>query len=174
MNCKQMRTAAGGVVFDADHKRVLLRKPTQNPGFDDLQWTHAKGGVDPGESLEHCAIREVLEEMGIHAQILERIPGTFLGTTSENTYFAMQYVSKAGPFDSETQEVRWFGIDEAFLAMQSGSNKKSVFRDMSVLKKACELLKIPNLGFAWILPSDESLRKEYLYEKKYLLRNLAP
>jgi 8-oxo-dGTP pyrophosphatase MutT (NUDIX family) len=78
-----------------------------------LQWTHAKGGVDADESLEDCALREVREEMGIAAKILARIPGSFQGTSSENIYFVMQFVSEEGRFDSETQETRWFSIDEA-------------------------------------------------------------
>ena len=145
-----MRTAAGGVVFDASHSRVLLRKPTQNPGFDDLQWTHAKGGIDPGETLEECALREVREEMGIRAKIVAPIDGSFRGTSSVTSYFVMEFLASEGSFDSETQEIRWFSVDQAYLAIRRGTNETGMLRDMVVLKKAAEILGVPNGGIAWM------------------------
>ena len=60
---------AGGLVFD-DEGRVLLIRDRN--GF----WVFPKGHVDPGETPEEAAVREVLEETGIRAQILAPLKTT--------------------------------------------------------------------------------------------------
>ncbi len=130
-----MRRSAGGVVIHPDGDKVLLRKPAQNPGYDDLQWTHAKGGLD-GQSPEEAALREVEEEMGVQAIIVAEIPGWFSGSTTMNKYYVMQWVSGDGVTDEETEDVRWFTWDEAESAMRTGSNTGSIERDITVLRAA--------------------------------------
>ncbi len=53
---------AGGIVFHGD--RVLVLKNLKGA------WVFPKGHVELGESHEQAALREVLEESGVHAQIL--------------------------------------------------------------------------------------------------------
>lgn len=59
-----MRTilAASGVVIDT-HGRILLVLRTNDPEAG--HWTVPGGRVDPGETLEEAAAREVAEETGI-------------------------------------------------------------------------------------------------------------
>lgn len=52
-----MIKAAGGVVFN-EHKQVLIIKRLG-------KWDLPKGKIDPHESTEHAAVREVEEECGI-------------------------------------------------------------------------------------------------------------
>ena len=62
--------AAGGVVVDnkATPPRVLL---VHRPRYDD--WSFPKGKLDPGETVEEAALREVLEETGIRCRIVRKI-----------------------------------------------------------------------------------------------------
>ncbi|HKA23208.1 MAG TPA: NUDIX hydrolase [Blastocatellia bacterium] len=62
--------AAGGVIIDsrATPPRLLL---VHRPRYDD--WSFPKGKLDPGETVEEAAIREVLEETGIQCKIVRKI-----------------------------------------------------------------------------------------------------
>jgi len=56
--------AAGGLVLnDEGAVLMMLRRG---------KWDLPKGKLDPGESLETCAVREVQEETGVHKVILEK------------------------------------------------------------------------------------------------------
>jgi 8-oxo-dGTP pyrophosphatase MutT (NUDIX family) len=64
--------AAGGVVIDrtgAGGPRVLL---VHRPKYDD--WSFPKGKIDPGETVEQAALREVKEETGFDCRITGRLP----------------------------------------------------------------------------------------------------
>jgi 8-oxo-dGTP diphosphatase len=58
--------AAGGVVWRAgtDGPEILL---VHRPRYDD--WSLPKGKLDPGESFEQAAVREVLEETGVAVRL---------------------------------------------------------------------------------------------------------
>jgi ADP-ribose pyrophosphatase YjhB (NUDIX family) len=61
-----VRRAAGGVVYAFDpggELRLLLIRDKQG------RWTLPKGHLEPGESAEHAALREVREETGIEAEL---------------------------------------------------------------------------------------------------------
>jgi 8-oxo-dGTP diphosphatase len=62
--------AAGGVVVDhgTSTPKVLL---VHRPRYDD--WSFPKGKLDPGETIEDAALREVHEETGIESKILSKI-----------------------------------------------------------------------------------------------------
>ena len=129
------RKAAGGVVVHPDGQRVLLRRPTPNPGFDDLEWTFAKGRLD-GESVEVAALREVREELGVAAEIRCPIPGWFLGRTTANRYFVMRWQADVQQPDFETADVRWATWTEAPALMRLGRNEDALERDVRILKAA--------------------------------------
>jgi len=62
--------AAGGIVVDnkTTPPRVLL---VHRPRYDD--WSFPKGKLDPGETVEEAALREVLAETGIQCKIVRKI-----------------------------------------------------------------------------------------------------
>ena len=60
--------AAGGVVLDDDGRVVLVHRPK----YDD--WTLPKGKLDPDESFEDAALREVEEETGLRCRLVRELP----------------------------------------------------------------------------------------------------
>lgn len=66
---KPMRSvvSAGGVVFDERGRILLLRKA------DELIWTFPKGHIEPGETAEQAAAREIEEESGLRCTIGSRV-----------------------------------------------------------------------------------------------------
>ena len=129
----------GAVVVDEAHARVLLREPTNH--WDNYVWTFAKGRLDPGETPEVCALREVREELGITARIIGQVPGIFAGGTGDNEYFIAEYEADAGQPDNETHQVRWVTWDEAPALIKLTTNHKGQKRDLEVLALARKGLK---------------------------------
>jgi len=130
------KVAYGGVVFDPSGK-ILLREPKNH--FDGYVWTFAKGHPDLGEKPEQTALREVLEETGVHAKILAPIPGEFAGGTTINRYFLMSAEAGSGgvsPDDKETASISWVKPEEAHELIGLTSNNKGRSRDLAVLKAA--------------------------------------
>ena len=68
----RVRIGAGIIVRDAEGRILLERR-------SDCGWWGVPGGrVEPGESLEQAACREVFEETGLHVRI-ERLQGIYSG-----------------------------------------------------------------------------------------------
>jgi 8-oxo-dGTP pyrophosphatase MutT (NUDIX family) len=104
-------------------------------------WTFAKGKPKLFEEPEKAALREVLEETGVRARILGRIPGVFAGTKTLNEYFLMAPLEDTKQFDSETLMVRWVTQEEAaaLIALTEKNGRRK--RDLLVLKAAFELFR---------------------------------
>src|SRR5215472_8463510 len=64
----QVRVGCAAVIFDAPRQRVLLTRRADN-GL----WCLPSGGMEPGESVTDTCVREVLEETGLHVQVLRLI-----------------------------------------------------------------------------------------------------
>lgn len=62
--------SAGGAVFriNKTNREWLLIKPA---GIK--RWQLPKGKIDPGEKSTNTAVREIFEETGVHARVLEKI-----------------------------------------------------------------------------------------------------
>lgn len=127
--------AAGGVVVHPDGLRVLLRRPTPNPGFDDLEWTHAKGRLE-GQAPREAALREAREELGVEAEVVGEIPGWFEGSYTTTQYFVLRWIRDVGPHDDETAELRWATWDDASALIRRGRSAIGKARDLAVLHEA--------------------------------------
>ncbi len=97
--------AAGGVVV-SDGRIALIHRPK----YDD--WTLPKGKLDPGESWEEAALREVREEIGVPCRLLEELPSVAYrdsrGRPKTVRYWRMEPAGEAGELDgSEVDELRW-------------------------------------------------------------------
>ncbi len=131
-----VKKAYGGVVIDPAG-RVLLREPTNH--YKGHVWTFAKGKPEPGEAPEQTALREVLEETGVRAQIILKIPGAFDGSTTSNEYFLMSPVEDTGQHDSETVRTVWVAKEEAQELIRLTVKPNRRRRDLRVLKMAFKL-----------------------------------
>ncbi len=104
--------AAGGVVLDPEGRVVLVHRPR----YDD--WTLPKGKLDPGESFEEAALREVEEETGLRARLVRELPAIRYtdakGRPKLVRYWLMEVEHDPGfePND-EVDELRWLDPREA-------------------------------------------------------------
>ncbi|MGC7093250.1 NUDIX hydrolase [Amycolatopsis lurida] len=62
-------TSAGGLVVDADREHAVLIGRLDRRGK--LLWSLPKGHIEDGETTEQTAVREVKEETGISAHVLQ-------------------------------------------------------------------------------------------------------
>jgi 8-oxo-dGTP diphosphatase len=102
--------AAGGVVVR--NGRVLL---VHRPRYDD--WSLPKGKLDPGESFEEAALREVGEETGLRGRLVRELPSVEYeakGRPKIVRYWVME-AEAGGDFvpNDEVDEVRWLPLPEA-------------------------------------------------------------
>jgi len=109
-----MVEAAGGVVVrdgEAGTEVCMVHRPR----YDD--WSFPKGKLDPGESFEEAALREVEEETGVRAGLGRELPATryeVRGRPKLVRYWLMTLEAETDfvPND-ETDELRWATPEEA-------------------------------------------------------------
>jgi len=117
--------AAGGVVV-RDGRVALVHRPR----YDD--WTLPKGKLDPGESFEQAAVREVEEETGLRCRI-ERPLGESryraLAGPKVVRWFLMTCGDGEFVADDEVDELAWVRLDDA-------ADRLTYERDVRVLEEA--------------------------------------
>ena len=110
--------AAGGVVHraGADGVEVLL---VHRPKYDD--WTLPKGKLEPGESHEDAAVREVEEETSLQCRLGRELPATayeWNGQPKHVRYWEMLPVEPGdGRPQHEVDGLRWLSLPEARSAL---------------------------------------------------------
>jgi 8-oxo-dGTP diphosphatase len=103
--------AAGCVVRHEGRIAVIHR-----PRYDD--WSLPKGKLDPGESFEEAAVREVEEEIGVRGELGAELDASMYadhqGRAKIVRYWLMD-VDDVPEFaaNDEVDEVRWLTPDEA-------------------------------------------------------------
>jgi ADP-ribose pyrophosphatase YjhB (NUDIX family) len=131
--------AYGGILINA-MREVLLIEPLNH--FGGYVWTFPKGRPDPGETAEQAALREVLEETGYEAQIVQALPMPFAGSTTSTAYFLMQPVGSPTPFKSEeTNTIRWASLTEAQDLVSLTKIENGRKRDKAVIEAVRAALK---------------------------------
>jgi 8-oxo-dGTP pyrophosphatase MutT (NUDIX family) len=80
---------AGALVFDADGRLLLHRRD------DNGLWGTSGGAVEPGESLEETARRELREETGLEVRLLDTI-GTYAAKSAQLNRLSTLTVTFAG------------------------------------------------------------------------------
>lgn len=67
----KIRLGCSALIVKPESGKILLTRRADN-GL----WCLPSGGVDPGESVEECIVREVREETGLQARVL-RLTGVY-------------------------------------------------------------------------------------------------
>jgi mutator protein MutT len=101
--------AAGGVVL-RDGKVAIAHRPR----YDD--WSFPKGKLDPGETWEQAARREVEEEIGLRCRLGEELPATEYRVPRGRKvvrYWLMEPESGEFSPNEEVDEMRWMPPAEA-------------------------------------------------------------
>ena len=120
--------SAGGVVVDGEKVLLLFRVN------DSVKTYHLpKGTLEPGESLENCAKREILEESGAHVQLVGYMGARTVDFQGDNNYYhktTHYYVAKLNSpelsnIDDEHSGREWLSFSDAKKALRLNNNPKN-------------------------------------------------
>jgi ADP-ribose pyrophosphatase YjhB (NUDIX family) len=131
--CMQQRmTHGGGLVF-----RITIHGPryllVEASGTRD-RWVLPKGRVENAESGATAALREVAEEAGVRARVMQRLGLVDQKKDGERIrigYFLMAYAGRTKPLDR--RRVRWLTYDDAIRTLD-------VVKSRRVLRAAHRLI----------------------------------
>ncbi|MDO8573944.1 MAG: NUDIX domain-containing protein [Candidatus Daviesbacteria bacterium] len=126
--------SAGGIVLN-NKGQVLVTQHSRNK-----HWSFPKGLIDPGQTTEEAALREVREEGGVEAEITGKVGySKYVYTFNDEkifkivTYFLMKYVSgDIADHDWEVSDIGWYKPEDAL-------KRLSFSQDKQLLKKALEI-----------------------------------
>lgn len=142
-NSNQGLTHSGGVVSrhnKANEKEYLLVESNHTKDA----WVIPKGHIEKGESIEQTAIREVLEESGIHAKIINKSKLDSVAYTNGRgkliaiQFFEMEYENEADEDERKTnpsiesRRIKWVALNKAIKLVRRDETK-SVFKQVKSL-----------------------------------------
>lgn len=116
MPIKRIFSAGGIVVKNEDgQKKVLVTQHSKHLG-----WDFPKGHVESGEAVEAASLREVQEETGVIAEIIEKVGRSeyFYKEGTEKVfktviYFLMKYVGEGeATTPEEVSEIVWLDPED--------------------------------------------------------------
>jgi 8-oxo-dGTP pyrophosphatase MutT (NUDIX family) len=120
-----MIRAAGGVVVRRSRSGEPEIAVIHRPAYDD--WTLPKGKVEPDESPEDCALREVREETGLRCELGRPLGCTAYvdrrGRDKVACYWVMEV--RGGRFKPgiEVDKLQWLSIASAVARLTYGRDK---------------------------------------------------
>lgn len=139
------QVSAGGVAYRETGRGVEIAIIAMNPSG---RWQLPKGLIDPGETPEQAAVREVREEAGIDTELLSEIHTIdywFVSDWDEIRrrihktvhFYLLRYISgDVADHDHEVLESRWVTIEEALGLLAFDSEKEVVQKAKEALANA--------------------------------------
>jgi len=134
--------SAGGVVYRKVNKSIEFLI-VQHSGHH--RWVLPKGWIDPGETKEQTAIREVKEEAGVEAEIRDQLGEITVFYTNQEKekvrktsyFFLMEYKSGNPEKDHgwEVENTTWLSPQEAIKKLDYPGEKKMVEKATALLEK---------------------------------------
>jgi 8-oxo-dGTP diphosphatase len=109
------RKAAGGVIVRHPASGQIEVLLVHRPHRED--WTFPKGKVEPGETDEACALREVEEETGLRCALADELPTISHVDHRQRLkvvrYWLMRPIGGEAAPNNEIDAVRWLSVAEA-------------------------------------------------------------
>ncbi|MDQ3850332.1 MAG: NUDIX hydrolase [Actinomycetota bacterium] len=132
--------SAGGVVAN-DAKEVVVIVPTRRAADGSKVLALPKGHPDGTETAADAALREVREETGVDAEVVEKLGDVSYWYQREGrriakvvSFFLLRYVSgQLEDHDHEVEEARWMPAAEAAEALTYAGERDMVRRALSRL-----------------------------------------
>ncbi|HUR84190.1 MAG TPA: NUDIX domain-containing protein [Solirubrobacteraceae bacterium] len=133
--------SAGGVVFN-DANEIIVIVPTRRAANGSRVLALPKGHPDGAESPAEAALREVREEAGVDAEVVESLgevkywyqrSGRRIAKSVE--FFLLRYLSgDVADHDHEVEDARWVRAEEAAKTLTYDGERDMVRRAMSRLE----------------------------------------
>jgi ADP-ribose pyrophosphatase YjhB (NUDIX family) len=129
----ELRIGSCAVIFDGTHEKVLLTRRSDN-GL----WCLPGGKMEPGETVEECCQREVLEETGLRIEP-RRLIAVYSnrdqlvvyrdGNKVQMVVFSFEAVVVGGTLglSNETSDARYFTIAEVEPLVMHDRHKDRIF-----------------------------------------------
>ena len=128
--------SAGGLVIDESGTKGLLigRRDLKDATRERLLWSLPKGHIEPGETPQEAAIREVAEETGIQSEISRELGiidfwfmagGKRIHKTVHH-YLFREVGGTLAPQVSEVDDVGWFPLEEIIALLAYPDEKKLI------------------------------------------------
>jgi len=114
-NAVEVVRAAGGIVIRRAQEGWREVAVVHRPGRED--WSFPKGKLEPDESFEACALREVREETGLVCRLVRFVGHTQYRDRKDRpkvvAYWVMEAVGGSFMPNDEVDEVRWIRLNDA-------------------------------------------------------------
>jgi 8-oxo-dGTP pyrophosphatase MutT (NUDIX family) len=126
-------THAGGVVFRIKKGGPQFLLITARRRQD--QWIHPKGHIERRETPEQAAVREVQEEAGVNAEIVQALEDVTLHVAGEDQiirYFLMHAVGHGSPEDG--RRLIWLSVTEAMERLSFAEARSSLRQALAAME----------------------------------------
>jgi len=141
----EFQTSSGGVLFRREREQISIVLIARR---DRSIWCLPKGIIEPDETAEEAAEREVAEETGLKGEIIRKIGEVNYWFHSKRDkaryyktvhFFLMRYLSgDTADHDHEAEEAKWFPINRVLDVMTFENERTIVNKALKMLKELKE------------------------------------